>query len=114
MPTVRNKIPDSLSTTASAGTGLGPVTPRRPSDVRTAQLVIASHVPAAEVREVLEALGIFNTQGRVDEARPRRLNGLRRSSQPSQRGLPRDHKFDGEREPNGRLSRRHADRGRET
>lgn len=118
MPTLRGRIPDSLSTAASAGTGLGSINPRRPSEVRSAQLVTASLLaddpreaardPAkrAEVREMLEALGIFNREGRVDEARPRRLNGLRRSSQPSQRGLPRDHKFAGEREPNGRLSRR--------
>lgn len=114
------KLPDSLSTAASAGMGLGQVDPRPAGQVRAAQLVVASHVvddpraaisdPAArvEVREVLRALGICSADARMQEIYARGPVGTRR--QPSQRGLPRDHRFEGEREPNGRLSRRSAGR----
>lgn len=117
------KLPDSLSTAASAGMGLGQVKPRTAGQVRAAQLVVASHVvedpraavgdPAArvEVREVLRALGICNADARMQEIYARGPVGTRR--QPSQRNLPRNHKFPGEREPNGRLSRR-TDVRRET
>ena len=101
MPTQRGRIPDSLSTAASAGTGIGQITPRPPEQIRTAQLVVASHVDdPAELREMLQALGICNREGKISQVRGKRPIGTWRQTHVK---LP-------DREPNGRPSRAAARR----
>lgn len=115
MTRLDNRLPDSISDVSSSRMGVGQVGQRPPEQVRAAQLVVASTFmdrpdiphPADvewEIVTVLEALGIYNREARITVLNTRPPVGTRR--QPSQRHLPRDHKFPGEREPNGRLSRR--------
>lgn len=80
--------------------------PLPPCKVRMAQLVLASVAFQDDEREpdlaeVLAAVGLLTTRGRIQRRSDRPVTGRR-----SQAGLPRDWREPGEREPNGRLSRR--------
>lgn len=111
MPKPRSTYGDSLSDVGSAGTSIT-LGERTPEQVRAAQLALTSAaledtVSLAdalrdkalhrEIREVLEAIGIFNKDRQIVTARFKPLIGLVRSAGHAGRG--------GRREPNGRPSR---------
>lgn len=115
MPSSRSNtaMSDAISDVSGARTGVGPVYTKTPDQVRAAQLVLASVAaddpraaaydsdPAARtrLREALRALGIFNQEGYVQDARVRKLVGT------GPRFGVRGAKAPGPREPSGRLSR---------
>jgi hypothetical protein len=99
-------MPDTLSDVNGARVGLGGIPVKTPAQVRTAQLVTVSLVTGdprqaindaeklAQVRQALEALGIFTKTGQIQTRPGRRPVGI------AQLG-----KRPGKREPSGRLSR---------
>lgn len=100
----RRSSPDAVADVAGARTGIGGIVPKTPGQVRAAQLALASVAnDPVELREVLQALGIFNRRGRVDGPAKRRTSGtIQRYGV-----LPTD------REPSGRPSRAAARRRRQ-
>lgn len=119
MPRIRNSALEGVTDLVTTTTTIV-LTQPSPDRVRSAQLALASAAaddPRAAaladdprerdaLREALEALGIFNKHGRIMTRPVRRPARTEESVQPSQAGLPRTYRFSGEREPNGRLSRR--------
>jgi len=110
LPKPKSPYGDSLSDVSSAATQLM-VTERTPDQVRAAQLVLTSaamddivslenalrdEALQREIREVLEAVGIFNKDQQIVTARSKPMIGLVRTA-----------RYGGyrTREPNGRLSR---------
>lgn len=93
---------DTLSDVTSAGKAVNGTSARTPAQVRAAQLVLTSAAMGdaereAEIQEVLRAVGIFNKTGVVETRRAKIGIGLKRTSA--------SRRTDGQREPNGRLSR---------
>lgn len=114
MPRLRTTT-DTITDVSHARSSVGPVRVLTSDQVRTAQLVVASLVaddprdaatsadPATRtrLRELLRALGIFNSEARMDEVRARPAIGTVRPPGPGTRGF----RAPGPREANGRLSR---------
>lgn len=116
----QSRMPDTISDVTSSRTGIGQIPVRTPREVRSAQLALAStalrhpRLPNSddvefELSEALDALGILNRDGVIDEARAKPMIGtVTLGDKPyagTQRGLPRNYRFAGKREANGRLSR---------
>lgn len=108
MPTTRGKaMTDTISDVSGARTGVGPVVRRTPREVRDAQRAFATtawdHPELVDydqakdaLTEVLDALGIRNREGKIDEP----YQGEKRKPE-----RPRGYREPGKREPSGRLSR---------
>ena len=111
LPKSKSTYGDSLSDIGSAATSLT-LGERTPDQVRAAQLVLTSAVMEdgvsladmllddalqREIREVLEAVGIFNRDQQIVTARSKPMIGLVRDGGHSS--------YRGKREPNGRPSR---------
>lgn len=106
---------DTVSDVVAARTGVGSISERTPAQVRAAQLVLVSagmpdgvsltdalcdDALRARIREVLSAAGIFNKNARVETSPAKTAIGLKGMKRRATPPAP------GERESNGRLSRR--------
>jgi hypothetical protein len=122
MPQLR-ATPDPIADVSSARTEMSGPAPRKPEEIRAAQLVMTSvamnditslqdalldDALQEEIRDVLSALGIYTKSGKIQMRKSRRLIGVVQTGETPQRGkFPRRRESEEpEREPNGRLSRR--------